>query len=75
MKVDSGHRNWAISTAVLLAGSAALYWIASRTSGHGGEHAGGSIAGLAFGIAGAGLIVFAALLVIGWWLASKASRR
>lgn len=60
MKVDRGHRAWAAFTAVafLAALGAYLFFSASRPGGP----RGGTAAGLAFGIAGTALMVFAALL-------------
>lgn len=69
MILDQGHRRWLAVTVVLLAASSAAYWWYVRSSPDG--PAGGSPPGMAFGIAGTALMLFAGLLslrkkVPGW---------
>jgi hypothetical protein len=60
MKIDSTHRGWMIGTVAALIASSILYaWYANSTPG--GPRGGTSI-GLAFGIAGYALMLFAGLL-------------
>lgn len=61
MLIDRTHRSWAIGTAVLLAISFLLYLLYVRSSLVVG---GGTAPGLAFGIAGFGVMLFAGLLSV-----------
>ncbi len=62
MRIDQTHRRWAIWTCVSLAVAAVAYVPYALLSPQGPS--GGSIAGLIYGIAGYGMMVFAALLGI-----------
>jgi hypothetical protein len=60
MKIDRTHRGWMYATAALFLASAALYaWYAASTPG---GPRGGTAIGLAFGISGYALMLFAGLL-------------
>jgi hypothetical protein len=59
MLIDRTHRRWAIGTLGALTLSAALYVLYARTAASVG---GGTVPGLAYGIAGFGLMAFAGLL-------------
>lgn len=60
MRIDRTQRGWAVTTLAILAAATAAYalYAASRPEGP----SGGSAVGLAFGVAGFGCMVFAALL-------------
>lgn len=59
MRIDASHRRWAAGTAAALAAAVAIHSILRRAGGSAG---GGSAAGLAFGIAGFAMMLYAALL-------------
>lgn len=60
MRIDQTHRKWAVATGILFAIALGLYVWESLASAHGAS--GGSAAGIAFGVVGYGLMIFAALL-------------
>jgi hypothetical protein len=60
LRIDHTHRRWAITTAILFGASLAIYVPYSVESAHGPS--GGSGIGLAFGVFGYGLMIFATLL-------------
>lgn len=60
MRIDGTHRGWCIASLLILAASIALYVPYAMTAPQGPR--GGSAAGLLFGSAGFGFMVFAALL-------------
>jgi hypothetical protein len=73
--LDTTHKKWAVGTLALGLASFLLYLGLRRAAG--GEWTGGSTAGLWFGIAAAGLMVFAGLLAAlrkapsWWWLGTR----
>src|SRR5580692_11717930 len=60
MRIDKTQRGWAITSLIILAASAAVYWFSALGSPQGPR--GGSAIGLAFGVTGFGFMIFAALL-------------
>jgi hypothetical protein len=60
MRIDDSHRKWLWATLILFAISAVCYWIFSVQSPGGVR--GGSVAGLAFGMAGYALMLYAGFL-------------
>lgn len=78
MLIDRTHRGWALATGLALGAVTALYWWYARTWP--GGPAGRSWPGMAFGVAGTALMLFAGLLSarkqairrrwgsIAWWL-------
>src|SRR5438105_11273125 len=73
--IDSTHRRWFATTAVLAAAALGLYWwLDSRTPG---GLSGGSIVGLWYGIIGSALMIYAGLLAAlrkvpaWWWIGSR----
>jgi hypothetical protein len=60
LRIDQTHRRWAVATAILFAAALALYLWEALASARGAS--GGSPAGIAFGVVGYGLMIFAALL-------------
>lgn len=70
MLIDSGHRNWFFTTLALTVGVVGLYLVLAWLSP--GPLTGGTLVGLAYGLAGAALMIFAGLLsalrwVPSWW--------
>lgn len=62
MRLDATHRGWFIATMSIVAISSALYAVYATTTS--GGPSGGTWIGLAYGVAGAGMILFAGLLGI-----------
>ncbi len=62
MLIDKGHRRWMIWTAVLLIIAAGLYVVYAAAEP--GGPTGGSWQGMAFGIVGSGLMLYAGLLAV-----------
>jgi hypothetical protein len=62
MLIDRTHQPWAVATAAILAAAAAVYLAAVSLSEQ--PWSGGSTIGLAYGISGFGLMVFAGLLSV-----------
>jgi hypothetical protein len=60
MRIDKTQRGWAITSLIILAASAAVYWFSALGSPQGPR--GGTPIGLFFGVAGFGFMIFAALL-------------
>src|SRR6185437_15040353 len=60
MRIDSTHRPWFWATLTALAALTGSYILYGAMSG--GERSGGSVPGLLYGIAGYGLMIYAALL-------------
>ena len=60
MRIDRTHRKWAVVTAILFVVALILYIGEAVASAHGAS--GGSAAGIAFGVVGYALMLFAALL-------------
>ncbi len=60
MLLDSSHRGWAVASLLLFALALAVYILYARASLHGPS--GGSTLGLAYGVAGLALMLYAGVL-------------
>jgi hypothetical protein len=75
--IDATHRRWCLTTVVLGAAAVGLYlWLDGITPG---GLSGGQLPGLAFGVAGSGLMLYAAALSLlrrvpsWWWIGARKS--